>query len=228
MDNRTIRLGLFAFFFTIGYLLGNTTKTIEHTHNVYNYNMGNYEDVVDPFNGLKHNANILPLEYDPGETIVPKTTWLCTTETCDDAGWVRQTADPTPVPAWVRQTADDDFECMATSIYFEAAIEPYEGKLAVGEVIMNRVDNDQYPDNVCDVIKQHRQFSWYEDGISNLPNKTTHSWRESERAAEEVMFSITSSFHPDVQYYHADYVDPYWNRNMTKVATIGAHIFYRL
>ena len=126
------------------------------------------------------------------------------------------------------RAADEEFECMATSIFFEAALEPYEGKLAVGEVIMNRVNSDKFPDNICDVIHQDKQFSWYQDGNSNIPNKTTHSWRESERAAEQVMFSISQPFPAEVDHYHADYVDPYWNKDMKQVAKIGAHIFYRL
>lgn len=198
---RYIRIAICVFLFAFGYLMGGKTQTIEHNHYIHIVSEAIAPEVVVPKNSM----------------------WLCTTETCDDAGWVHVIPETT-----IKAEADREFECMATTIYFEAAIEPYEGKLAVGEVIMNRVDDPKYPATICDVIQQPWQFSWYKDGVSNLPNRTTHSWGESVRAAEEVMFSVTSRLRSDVQYYHADYVDPYWAKKMTKVTKIGAHIFYRL
>ena len=44
--------------------------------------------------------------------------------------------------------------CLATAIYFEARGEPTVGQIAVGQVIMSRVADYRYPDNVCDVVKE--------------------------------------------------------------------------
>ena len=44
--------------------------------------------------------------------------------------------------------------CMALNIYHEARNESTMGQLAVGQVVMNRVYDDRFPDNVCDVVKQ--------------------------------------------------------------------------
>ena len=69
--------------------------------------------------------------------------------------------------------------CMALNIYHEARNESTAGQLAVGQVVMNRVYDDRFPDTVCGVVSrafigkayQHVrwQFSWYRDGPSDKP-----------------------------------------------------------
>mgnify|MGYP003679665620 CR=1 FL=1 len=44
--------------------------------------------------------------------------------------------------------------CMAVAIYFEARSEPIAGQFAIANVIMNRVFDDRYPNDICDVVKQ--------------------------------------------------------------------------
>ena len=124
-----------------------------------------------------------------------------------------------------------EYKCMAKTIYFEAGNQSYEGKLAVGVVVMNRVKDKKYPNSVCGVIKQYKQFSWYWDGKSNEPFKNDPAWDESIQAAEEVLYDhdAVSVFLDDssVQFYHADYVNPWWAKKMERVAKIDNHIFYR-
>ena len=50
--------------------------------------------------------------------------------------------------------------CLATAIYFEARGEPTLGQIAVGQVIMSRVADPRYPDNVCDVVTEGYYYSW--------------------------------------------------------------------
>ena len=50
--------------------------------------------------------------------------------------------------------------CLATAIYFEARGEPMVGQVAVAQVIMSRVSDERFPDNVCDVVKQGYYYSW--------------------------------------------------------------------
>ena len=69
------------------------------------------------------------------------------------------------------------FMCMALNMYHEAKNQSMLGQIAVGQVVMNRVEDTRFPDNVCDVITEavtykgtdkpvlHKcQFSWYCDG----------------------------------------------------------------
>jgi spore germination cell wall hydrolase CwlJ-like protein len=53
--------------------------------------------------------------------------------------------------------------CLALNTYHEARDQPFIGQVAVAQVVMNRVRDDRYPDNPCDVIKQGPTYSWAED-----------------------------------------------------------------
>ena len=46
------------------------------------------------------------------------------------------------------------FMCMALNIYHEAKFQSMLGQIAVGQVVMNRVEDSRFPDNVCDVVTQ--------------------------------------------------------------------------
>ena len=64
---------------------------------------------------------------------------------------------------------NEEVECLAQNIYFEAAKESFEGKLAVAQVTLNRVNSGKFANNVCGVVKQKDkingvmicQFSWF-------------------------------------------------------------------
>ena len=63
--------------------------------------------------------------------------------------------------------------CLAANSYFEARGEPFDGKIAVAQVVINRVKSDKYPNSICNVIiegpikeswktKKDRHYSlWY-------------------------------------------------------------------
>ena len=53
----------------------------------------------------------------------------------------------------------DDAALLASLIYCEAGNQSYEGMVAVGAVVMNRVNDSSYPDTVSDVIYQSGQFT---------------------------------------------------------------------
>ena len=48
--------------------------------------------------------------------------------------------------------------CLAVAIYFEARGEEYAGQVAVGNVILNRVNSSSSPDTVCEVVHQGRKY----------------------------------------------------------------------
>ena len=120
------------------------------------------------------------------------------------------------------------FYCMAQNIYFEAGNQSRAGKVAVARVVMNRVKNPGWPDTVCDVVKQKMQFSWYWDGVHDIPNKKSKAWKESVEVATEVMFGKVAENDAldDALHYHADYVKPYWAKKKIQIAKIEDHIFY--
>jgi spore germination cell wall hydrolase CwlJ-like protein len=126
----------------------------------------------------------------------------------------------------------NETECLAKNIYFEANLEPVEGKLAVATVTMNRVQSHVFPGTVCGVVLDQSskgcQFSWVCDGKSDII-RDRRGYIESVELAEDVLLSNRRSriISPDVMYYHANYVEPKWAKTMKLFTTIGAHLFYR-
>lgn len=87
---------------------------------------------------------------------------------------------------------EGDRYLLANLIYCEAGGEPYEGQVAVGAVVMNRVLSSRYPNTVVGVIYQRKQFSPVLNGklaIALAQNKATASCY---RAADEAMSGITN------------------------------------
>jgi hypothetical protein len=136
---------------------------------------------------------------------------------------------------YIQKTASSTFnkelECLAKNIYYEAGIEPYEGKLAVAQVTINRSESGQFPSNICDVVYQRKnnlcQFSWTCNQVTDIRNK--YRWEESLMVARKAL--TENNLHDIISqtnalYYHANYVNPGWNKKQV-VAKIGNHIFYR-
>jgi spore germination cell wall hydrolase CwlJ-like protein len=121
--------------------------------------------------------------------------------------------------------------CMARNIYFEAGAEPFEGKLAVGQVVLNRMKHPDYPDTICDVVFQRTQlicqFSWVCEGKGNV-NEKSRNWQESLDAARYLLtYDMKYDKLNDNVLYFKNKTCPFiWKRYYTKVATIGNHDFY--
>ena len=131
------------------------------------------------------------------------------------------------------EVRNKQLECRAQNIYYEAGYEPFEGKVAVAQVTMNRVKSGQFPSDVCAVIHQRNvvynkvicQFSWYCNSPAVRRPVNQPAYKESYEVAKQVLlegFRLPSL--KTALYYHADYVDPKWGRE--RVAKIGQHIFY--
>ena len=123
--------------------------------------------------------------------------------------------------------------CMAQNIYREAGHEPFEGKVAVAQVTLNRVEDPRFPKDVCAVVYQKNvimekvvcQFSWFCDSTHKNKPINKAAYNDSMEVAKKVMLE---GFRLDgvktALYYHADYINPNWK--LRKVAKIGSHIFY--
>ncbi len=88
--------------------------------------------------------------------------------------------------------AEGDRYLLANLIYCEAGGEPYEGKVAVGSVVMNRVLSGEFPDTVVGVIYQSRQFSPVGSGRLDLALATGMANDDCYRAADAAMSGITN------------------------------------
>lgn len=124
-----------------------------------------------------------------------------------------------------RDIADAEQECLAGAIYHESKGEPLEGQLAVAEVILNRVKSGKYPPTVCGVVKQKSQFSFVRRGRIPPVRRESLAWRRAVAIAHVASADLSDGGVGDAMFFHARYVSPSWNR-LTRVASIGNHIFY--
>src|SRR5690606_8918568 len=112
----------------------------------------------------------------------------------------------------------EDLYLLAQIIHAEAKGEPYEGKLAVGNVIHNRVKSEQFPNSIKGVIFQKGQFQPVRNGsIYNKPSE------ESIRAAME-------SYHknivgPALYFYNPELSTDTWITTRKVIKRIGSHVF---
>lgn len=139
--------------------------------------------------------------------------------------------DVSPITAEMRQR---QLDCLARNIYHEAGYEPFEGKVAVAQVTINRVESGLFPSDICKVVYQKNivyekvlcQFSWYCEQASIKKPMNGPVYTESMEVAKKVLlegFRLPSV--KEALYFHGDYINPGWKRE--KVAKIGRHIFYK-
>ena len=140
-------------------------------------------------------------------------------------------AQISPMTAEVR---DWQLDCLAKNIYHEAKGEPFEGKVAVAQVTINRSTSGQFPSDICKVVYQKNvvydkvlcQFSWYCEQATVAKPKNTAAYKECQIVARQVLleeFRLPSL--NKALYFHATHINPGWKKE--KVATIGNHVFYK-
>ena len=122
---------------------------------------------------------------------------------------------------------DEQGNCLATAVYFEARGESLEGQLAVARVVMNRAASGRYPTDWCSVVKQPWQFSFVRNGQFPAINEGSAAWARAQGVARLAMANVVPSVESDVLWYHATYVAPSWGRRLAMVQKIGLHLFYR-
>lgn len=120
----------------------------------------------------------------------------------------------------------EDVHCLVQNLYFEARDQGITGMIAVGEVTLNRVESDKFPNTICEVVWQPKQFSWTHDGKSDkMKNKKA---REHAYLAAYAVLHHVYSLTEGSTHYHSVKVSPFWADSKRKVKKIGDHIFYRL
>lgn len=124
---------------------------------------------------------------------------------------------------------DEETNCLATAVYFEARGEALEGQLAVARVIMNRAASGRYPPSWCATMKQPWQFSFVNPRTGQYPqvDAASAAWARAQGVARLAAANVIPSVGSDVLWYHATYVAPSWGRRLSRDQKIGAHIFYR-
>jgi spore germination cell wall hydrolase CwlJ-like protein len=123
-------------------------------------------------------------------------------------------------------------DCMAAAVLYEAGDEPV-GQRAVAQVVINRVRHPAFPKTICGVVFQGAerttgcQFTFTCDGAL-----VRHHWLDVQwaRAREIATAALTGSVFTPVGYathYHTDWVVPYWQASLDKIAAVNTHLFFR-
>jgi spore germination cell wall hydrolase CwlJ-like protein len=135
----------------------------------------------------------------------------------------------------------DDLSCMTCNCFNEAGEQSFGGQVAVGKVVQTRIyvnqmdrragrSNPRYKSTVCGVIKESKQFSWW-DGVNRRRGnrQPVPSGHSCHRAAQDSL-KFNGYF---ADHYHANYVSPRWRRGMKVVGNDKEgsrdrtyHIFY--
>lgn len=121
-----------------------------------------------------------------------------------------------------------DVDCLSKAVFHEAQSQSRKGKRAVAEVIINRTNSPFYPNNVCDVVLQPKQFSGFTNKEPEIKNDVqAKAWREALDVSWAVLLKGNTLLSSDVLHFHSINVHPYWIKSMKRAAKHGAHIFYK-
>ncbi len=123
-------------------------------------------------------------------------------------------------------------DCLTAAVYYEAASETPVGQRAVAQVVLNRVRHPAYPNSVCGVVFQGSsqqtgcQFSFTCDG-SLARRPSAYAWARARQVAAMALAGYVEPAVGHATHYHTKWVVPYWSSSLSKLGTIGSHIFYR-
>lgn len=126
---------------------------------------------------------------------------------------------------------EQEFDKLVEMIYHEAKGESFHGKLAVATVAVERKYSRKFPNNLCMVINQKHQFSYFWDGIKEV-FEDDRALKESQLVAYCVVYNECSHrlVRGAMWYYACDGLfriePPYWTKYFRFVAKIDNHCFY--
>lgn len=112
-----------------------------------------------------------------------------------------------------------DIEMLARMISAEARGEPYTGQVAVGAVILNRVEHSSFPNSISGVIYQNGAFDALYDGQFN-----NHATESAQRAARDALNGWDPSGGA-IYYYNPSTATNKWIRSRPVITRIGKHVF---
>ncbi|WP_313801262.1 cell wall hydrolase [Cytobacillus sp.] len=113
----------------------------------------------------------------------------------------------------------EEKDLLARLVHAEAKGEPYKGKVAVGLVVLNRVKDKRFPDNIKDVIYEERQFQPVDNGAINEPADN-----DSKKAVMEALV-LEGKGNDSVYFFNPDKTSSTWLRAQTVTEEIGNHRF---
>ncbi|MGM9949071.1 MAG: spore cortex-lytic enzyme [Lysinibacillus sp.] len=115
--------------------------------------------------------------------------------------------------------SEQDLQLMANAVYGEARGEPYEGQVAVAAVILNRLESDEFPNTISEIIFQPRAFTAVADG---------QIWLEPNERAKQAVLDAMNGWDPSenaLYYFNPQTATSGWIWSRPQIKQIGEHIF---
>lgn len=125
------------------------------------------------------------------------------------------------VEAQSSSTSESDIQLLARAINGEARGEPYEGQVAVGAVILNRVKHSSFPNTISGVIYQPGAFTAVADGQINVPISEDSTVYKAARDALNGWDPTNGC----IYYFNPDTATNSWIWSRPLVKVIGKHRF---
>ena len=149
-------------------------------------------------------------EYVPETEYIPETEYVAETEYTPETEYVEETESTESAVS----ASSSDLDLLAALIYCEAGNQSMEGKIAVGQVVMNRVASSSFANTIHDVIYEGGQFTpassgWLDSVIGSAPSDCY----EAAQAALNGQGTVGGAL--------------YFNTGSGKGTQIGAHQFYQ-
>ncbi|MBR1762848.1 MAG: spore cortex-lytic enzyme [Eubacterium sp.] len=184
---------------------GSTGTEVKNIQKVLK-NLGYYKGLVDGIYGTKTKKAVTSFQRDCGLTADgicgPKTLLYLGLSGGASGGY-----------------SNEEVNLLAKVISAEARGESYEGQVAVGAVVLNRVAHPSFPDTISGVVYQNGAFSCVYD--SNWYQPVADS---AKRAAQDALNGWDPSGGA-VYYYNPEKTNDKWIRTRTVVKVIGRHYF---
>ncbi len=116
--------------------------------------------------------------------------------------------------------SEAEIDLLARIVRAEAQSEPFEGKVAVASVVLNRVESPKFPDTIKEVIFQPGQFQPVSNGEINKPAD-----KESRRAVFAALSDMRKIAKDSLFFYNPDIATNRWLDSRETTVVIGQHVF---
>lgn len=150
-----------------------------------------------------------------------KEEWIQFLKSMENTIYAATKTDQSSTATKTPSTSNDMVDLLARLINGEARGEPYEGQVAVGAVVLNRVKSAEFPNTISSVIYQKGQFSCVKDGQFDKPiakDSTVY------KAAKEAISGADPS-NGALYFYNPKTAKSKWLFSLKTVKTIGNHRF---
>lgn len=138
---------------------------------------------------------------------------------------------PVEVVELPRAPSARERECMARVIYHEARGETFRGKIAVGMTVINRMNDERFPDDICSVVYQKSggrcQYTWACDRNLKRVRVEPKQWADSAHVADLVLSDSVVDPTRGATHFHNKTIKTPYRKYYKQASVIDNHVFYR-